>query len=139
VNANGCMRIHCLCHQLPWPLIYTWILYYHIVFKLILEKLKFHKENENYQVNHCWKGCILRNRVSSVGEGMTGIKTQMNINQNFLQTNTKAWKRFKKGFKFSKISFFFAYYALASRKTTFPKVGKNCFCFGHFLLKNATS
>jgi hypothetical protein len=54
VNANGCMRMHCLCHQLPWPLIYTWILYYHIVFKLILEKLKFHKENENYQVNHCW-------------------------------------------------------------------------------------
>ena len=30
VNANGCLRMHCLRHQLPSPLIYTWILYYHI-------------------------------------------------------------------------------------------------------------
>ena len=70
-------------------------------FKLILKKteiITFHQENENYQVNHCWKGCILRNRVSGVGEGMIAIETQMNIYQNFLQTNTKAGKLFKKGF-----------------------------------------
>ena len=30
VNANGHLRMHCLLHQLRWPLIYTWILYYHI-------------------------------------------------------------------------------------------------------------
>jgi len=32
------------------------------------------------------------------GEGMTTIKTPMNINQKFLQTDTKAGKLFKKGF-----------------------------------------
>ena len=72
-------------------------------------------------------------------EGMTAIKTPMNIYQNFLQANTKAGKLFKKGFYFSKMSFFLPYNALASQKTTFPKVGENCFCFGHFLLKNASS
>ena len=63
-----------------------------------VEIITFHKENENYQVNLCWKGWILRNEVSGVGESMTAIKTPMNINKNFLQTNTKAWTRFKKGF-----------------------------------------
>ena len=72
-------------------------------------------------------------------EGMTAIKTPMNIYQNFLQANTKAGKLFKKGVYFSKMSFFLPYNALASQKTTFPKVGVKCFCFGHFLLKNASS
>jgi hypothetical protein len=35
------------------------------------------------------KGCILQNGVSGVGEGITAIKTPMNINQNFLQTSIK--------------------------------------------------
>ena len=45
------------------------------------------------------------------GEGMTVIKTQMNIYQNFLQTNTKDGKLFKKGVSFSKMSFFSPYNA----------------------------
>jgi hypothetical protein len=32
----------------------------------------------------------------ALGEGMTAIETLMNIYQNFLQTNTKAGKLFKK-------------------------------------------
>ena len=32
------------------------------------------------------------------GEGMTAIKTSMNIYQNVLQTNTKSGKLLKKGF-----------------------------------------
>ena len=32
------------------------------------------------------------------GEGMTAIKTPMNIYPNYLQTNTKTGKLFKKGF-----------------------------------------
>jgi hypothetical protein len=72
-------------------------------------------------------------------DGMTAFKTAMNNYQSFLQTNTKAGKLFKKGFYFSKMSFFFPFYALVSQKTIFLKVGENCFCCGHFLLKNATS
>jgi hypothetical protein len=73
------------------------------------------------------------------GDGMTAFKTAMNNYQSFLQTNTKAGKLFKKGFYFSKMSFFFPFDALVSQKTIFLKVGENCFCCGHFLLKNATS
>ena len=67
VNANGCLRMHCLRHQLHWPLIYTWILYYHIGHKtwknIWINSTKtgiitFHQENANYQVNHCWNGSI---------------------------------------------------------------------------------
>jgi hypothetical protein len=72
-------------------------------------------------------------------DGMTAFKTAMNNYQSFLQTNTKAGKLFKKGFYFSKMSFFFPFDALVSQKTIFLKVGENCFCCGHFLLKNATS
>ena len=36
-------------------------------------------------------------RGYGVGEGMIAIETQMNIYQNFLQTNTKAGKLFQKG------------------------------------------
>jgi hypothetical protein len=73
------------------------------------------------------------------GDGMAAFKTAMNNYQSFLQTNTKAGKLFKKGFYFSKMSFFFPFDALVSQKTIFLKVGENCFCCGHFLLKNATS
>jgi hypothetical protein len=72
-------------------------------------------------------------------DGMTAFKTAMNNYQSFLQTNTKAGKLFKKGFYFSKMSFFFPFDALVSQKIIFLKVGENCFCCGHFLLKNATS
>jgi hypothetical protein len=40
----------------------------------------------------------------------------MNNYQNFLQTNTKTGKLFKKGFYFSKMSFFFPFDALVSQK-----------------------
>jgi hypothetical protein len=60
----------------------------------------------------------------------------MNNYQSFLQTNTKTGKLFKKGFWFSKMSFFFPFDASASQETIFLKVG---FCCGHFLLKIATS
>jgi hypothetical protein len=73
------------------------------------------------------------------GDGMTAFKTSINNYQSFLQTNTKTAKLFKKGFQFSKMSFFFPFDALASQKTIFLKVGENCFCCGHFLLENATS
>ena len=73
------------------------------------------------------------------GDGMTAFKSAMNQNQSFLQTNTKTGKLFKKGFYFSKMSFFFPFDALASQKTIFLKVVENCFCCDHFLLKNATS
>jgi hypothetical protein len=73
------------------------------------------------------------------GVGMTAFKTAMNNYQSFLQINTKTGKLSKKGFQFSKMSFFFPFDALASQKTLYLKVGENCFCCGHFLLKNATS
>jgi hypothetical protein len=73
------------------------------------------------------------------GDGMTAFKTVMNNYQSFLQTNTKTGKLFKKGFEFSKMSFFFPFDALASQKTILLKVGNNCFCCDPFLLKNATS
>ena len=73
------------------------------------------------------------------GDRMTAFITAMNNYQSFLQTNTKNGKLFKKGFYFSKMLFFFPFDALVSQKTIFLKVGKNCFCCGHFLLKNATS
>jgi hypothetical protein len=72
------------------------------------------------------------------GDGMTAFKTAMNNYQSFLQTNTKTGKNFKKVL-ISKISFFFPFDALASQKTIFLKVGENCFCCNHFLLKNAAS
>ena len=55
--------------------------------------------------NHCLKGCIFWNGVN--GEDMAAIKTQMNIYQNFLQTNTKTGKLFKTGFNFLKFCFSF--------------------------------
>jgi hypothetical protein len=73
-------------------------------------------------------------------DGMTAFKTAINNYQSFLQTNAKTGKLFKKGFQFSKMSFFFPFDGLASqKKTIFLKVGENCFCCGHFLLKNAAS
>jgi hypothetical protein len=61
------------------------------------------------------------------GDGMEAFKTAMNNYQSFLQTNTKTGKLFKKGFSFSKMSFFFPFGGLASQKTIFLKVGENCF------------
>ena len=40
----------------------------------------------------------------------------MNIYQSFLQTNTKTGNLFKKGFQFSKMSFFFLFDGLAAER-----------------------
>jgi hypothetical protein len=51
-------------------------------------------------VNSACAGSLLHSHeiyFYCVGEGMIAIETQMNIYQNFLQTNTKAGKLFQKG------------------------------------------
>jgi hypothetical protein len=59
--------------------------------------ITFHQQNENYQVNHCCEGCILRNGGAAWG-WHDSLYTAMNIYQSVLQTNTKTGNLFKKGF-----------------------------------------